>query len=217
LPASALAFYRSRVDNQARRWLDEGKAARDPQRLRRLVDEMFCSRFTEQALDLLGDLAFERGDFDEADHWWRLLAPPASERDSPGQADELLFPDSHMDPARIRAKQMLTILFRGRPEAARAELQAFRQIDAAASGDLAGRSGNYADIVAGLIETEGLLLPALRRGIRFLAPLGCVSLRSRARMAPPGRSPCSPLFPNARWRRGANTPCKMHRHSPGIR
>jgi outer membrane protein assembly factor BamB len=154
MPAAALAIYRARADNQAKQWLDEGKATRDPQLLRRLVDESFCSRFTDQALDLLGDLAFERGDFDEADHWWRLLALPGSEPQGQGQADELTFPDPRVDPARVRAKQIVSLLFRGQPVAATAELEAFRQRHAAAAGDLAGRSGNYADIVAELIARE---------------------------------------------------------------
>src|SRR6266446_4275760 len=53
LPADALRLYRGRVDSQAKKWLEEGSAARDAVLLRRIVDESFCSQFSEQALELL--------------------------------------------------------------------------------------------------------------------------------------------------------------------
>ncbi|HZY88979.1 MAG TPA: hypothetical protein VFE78_29410, partial [Gemmataceae bacterium] len=71
LPPEALRLYRDRVEPQARKWLAEAAATRDAALLRKVVDEAFCSRSGERALDLLGDLAFERGRFDEAEGWWR--------------------------------------------------------------------------------------------------------------------------------------------------
>src|SRR5262245_29865319 len=70
LPPAALRLYRNRVDGQARKWLEEGQAGRDTKLLRRIVEEAFCSRATDAALDTLGDLAFERGFFEEAERWW---------------------------------------------------------------------------------------------------------------------------------------------------
>ena len=61
LPPSALRTYRSRVDTQAKKLLDQAKAGYDAVLLRRIVEESFCSRPAEQAIDSLGDLAFERG------------------------------------------------------------------------------------------------------------------------------------------------------------
>jgi len=150
LPPDALRLYRGRVDSQAKKWLDEGAAAHAPAVLQRLVDECFCSQFTEQALDLLGDLAFERGAFDEAEHWWQMLAVPASRADAgPPVKDALLFPDPHLDVARVRAKQLLAQLFRGAPDFA-LELQDFGARHSTAAGHLAGRDGNFADILKGL-------------------------------------------------------------------
>src|SRR5438093_1486788 len=79
-----------------------------------VADEAFCSRPAERALDLLGDLAFERGDFDEAESWWRLLVPPAGVK--PDAKDDLAYPDPRGDRALIRAKQFLARLFRGPDE-----------------------------------------------------------------------------------------------------
>ncbi|HEV3116264.1 MAG TPA: PQQ-binding-like beta-propeller repeat protein, partial [Gemmataceae bacterium] len=133
---------------QAKKWLDEGSATRDGTLLRRLADESFCSRFTEQALDLLGDLAFERGAFADAEHWWQMLARPASYAASPTAVRDLLvYPDPHLDIAQVRAKELLARLFLGELTSFQHELPAFQVKHGAASGHLAGRDGNYVDIL----------------------------------------------------------------------
>jgi outer membrane protein assembly factor BamB len=160
LPPETLRPYRTRVDPQAKKWLDQGAADRDAVPLRRVVEEAFCSRPAETALDLLGDLAFERGRFHEAERWWRMLALPASEAaaragqpppwSKAGAAPpnlELLYPDPKTDVARARAKQILALLFLSDSGAAKAELEAFRDLHPQAEGHLAGRKGNYADIL----------------------------------------------------------------------
>src|SRR5262249_54826318 len=119
LPAEQLAAYRNRVDTQARKWFDLGAAERDVRLLRRVVDEAFCSRPGERALDLLGDLAFERGEFGEAERWWRMIVAPAVHEAAAGEAKaarpELVYPDQQLDAARVQAKQLLArIYFRDR-------------------------------------------------------------------------------------------------------
>jgi outer membrane protein assembly factor BamB len=161
LPPEALRPYRTRVDPQAKKWLEQGIADHDVRPLQRVVDEAFCSRPTEAALDLLGDLAFERGDFAEAGRWWRMLALPASEAAARAKEPpsprwvrgntprlDLLYPDPQSDVARARAKQILAMLFRGEADAAKTELEAFRALHPKAEGHLAGRRGNYADTLA---------------------------------------------------------------------
>jgi outer membrane protein assembly factor BamB len=148
LPGPALEIYRRRVDLQARRWLRQGTAERDVGLLRRIVDEAFCSRPCEQALDLLGDLAFEQGDFARAGRWWRLLAVPASEAKLKERPDlGQWFPDPQGDLARVRAKQILASIFQGDLSAAASELEAFEKVHPRAEGHLAGRRGNYAIIL----------------------------------------------------------------------
>ncbi len=142
LPPEARALYRQRVDAQARKWLDEGRAGRDAAPLRRLVDQAFCCSFADQALDLLGDLAFERGALEEAERWWRLLAPAPD-----GPAAPLAFPDPKGDLAQARAKQLLARLFTGRLDGFRDDLEQFRRHHDSAEGHLAGRAGNYAAIL----------------------------------------------------------------------
>jgi outer membrane protein assembly factor BamB len=146
LPPDALKLYRARVDEPARKRLEQATPTRDEPLLRRLVDEAFCSRPAEQALDWLGDLAFERGDFAEAERYWGLLAL------SPTQAvaakdkkttPSLVYPDPQADVALIRAKQILALLFRGDQAAAAEELKAFQALHPKSEGPFAGRNGNY--------------------------------------------------------------------------
>jgi outer membrane protein assembly factor BamB/tetratricopeptide (TPR) repeat protein len=162
LPPAVLSRYRDRVDASAAKLLAEGRSKRDARLLRRVVDESFPSRSTDQALDLLGDLAFERGDFDLAIHWWRLIVRPASDQGPARGAPslELLFPDPHVDVARIRAKQLLAELYRGNRAGIVDELRAYRKLHGAATGDFAGRVGKFADTLQALADRPGPLFPA---------------------------------------------------------
>jgi outer membrane protein assembly factor BamB/tetratricopeptide (TPR) repeat protein len=197
LPPAALRLYRDRVEPQARKWLEQGTATRDVRLLRRVVDEAFCSRAAEKALDLLGDLAFERGRFEEAEAWWRLLAPlPRAKKAEGDPATGLAYPDPQGDPARAQAKQLLARLFIEvrRPAAPggsagwAGDLKAFRGRYPEAEGALAGRTGLYADLLEGVGQkgltpadpgwttfggsaTRGLVVPAPPRLLERLGQM----------------------------------------------
>ena len=142
LPAEALALYRKNIDASARKALELALRGPEAALLARLVDEAFCSRSTPPALDRLGDLAFERGRFAEAEAWWRLLAPLSSDRD-----DTLAYPGPPAALAeRVRAKQLLARLFAGQTGFEN-DLARFRKDHPKAEGELAGRKGKYADIL----------------------------------------------------------------------
>jgi len=155
-PPHALTLYQKRVDVLAERLFREGQTNRDTKILQRLVNDLFCSRFGDRALDLLGDLAFERGDFALAVRWWRLLALPAAEAHRVTTAT-LLYPGARLDLARVRAKFILARAFAGEHEQAERELQSFRGLHGAARGRLAGKEGEYAAIVEEVIRR----LPAM--------------------------------------------------------
>lgn len=167
LPAEALRLYRQRYESQAGKKLQQAQAERDIPQLCKLVEDAFCTRAAEKAIDLLGDLAFERGRFEEAEEWWRLLAPPPDARSRSNrqrkQGDaSLVYPDLSLDPARVQAKQLLAQLFedsaahtsdsRSADDEWTAALEAYRQRHAKAEGTLAGRKGRYADLLQRLAE-----------------------------------------------------------------
>lgn len=144
LPADALKGLRDRIDEPARNLFEAGRTARDPKPLRELLDRYFVSRSAEPALLLLGELAFERGDFAAAERYWRALLPPASDT-------ALSFPQPTVDPARVSALGLLAALFAGDVDRVTAELPAFRKNHPTAAGRLAGTDGNYAETLAKLL------------------------------------------------------------------
>jgi outer membrane protein assembly factor BamB len=161
LPPEGLRLYRARVEPQARKWLEEAAATRDAALLRKVVDEAFCSRAAETALDRLGDFAFERGRFAEAEGWWRALAPmDGGARKEGGSDGELFYPDPQGAP-RALAKQLLARLFRGDAGFER-DLETFRARHGKAEGTLGGRKGAYADLLRAL-AAERKKPPALPR------------------------------------------------------
>lgn len=141
LPANTLATFRRRIDEPARKLLDAGRTARAPRPLEELLERYFVSRPAEDALLLLGELAFERGDFPAAERHWRKLLP-----DDP--TEELKYPEPKTDPAGVKARLILCRLFAGDATAAEAELAKFRTAHPKASGPLAGGNGPYADTLA---------------------------------------------------------------------
>lgn len=144
LPPDALKGLRDRIDEPARKLYEAGRAARDPKPLRALLDRYFVSRSAEPALLLLGELAFERGEFAAAERYWRTLLPPASDT-------ALSFPQPATDPAAVRARAILAAIFGGEIERAAAEWQEFQAKHPAAAGRLAGTDGKYADTLAKLL------------------------------------------------------------------
>lgn len=148
LPAADLKAYRARIDVPAAKLLAEGIQSRDPRPLRTLLDLYFASRPAEEALARLGDLAFERGEFRLAESYWRRLLPGTP-------ASELPFPDPTADrEPTLRARAILAAIFQGESERAAAELAEFRKKFPTATGRLAGREGNLADVLAQVLAAK---------------------------------------------------------------
>jgi outer membrane protein assembly factor BamB len=161
LPPAQLKEYRRLVDHRARGWLEDGKAERDVQALWRVIDEAFCSSAGAEALDHLGDILFERGRYAEAELVWQQIIGPRSEisgnaLSSPAcRFGSLLYPDSSLDPARMRAKRLLTLLFRNDHESFARGLTEFEKEKSRAEGKLAGRTGRYVDLLRGIARDQG--------------------------------------------------------------
>ncbi|HEY7329979.1 MAG TPA: PQQ-binding-like beta-propeller repeat protein [Gemmataceae bacterium] len=153
LPAEALNLYRQRYENQAQKKLQQAQAERDVLQLRKIAEDSFCTRAAEKAIDLLGDLAFERGRFEEAEEWWRLLAPlPDARRDAGTRGLALVYPNATLDAARVQAKQLLARLFQGADSEWMSALESYGQRYAKVEGSLAGQKGRYVDLLQKLVE-----------------------------------------------------------------
>ncbi|HZW33292.1 MAG TPA: PQQ-binding-like beta-propeller repeat protein, partial [Isosphaeraceae bacterium] len=154
LPAEARAVYRNRVDGLAEGWYRQGAARRDTGLLRRVIDRAFCSSWGDDALELLGDLAFLDGRFGEAlAMYGRLVA------DRPDDPTVLVHPDPSVDLARVAAKTWLCRAAGENPPTKR-DLEEFARRYAGAAGSLAGRKGSYATILAEALAADHLQPPA---------------------------------------------------------
>jgi len=153
LPADTLKAYQNRLEEPAKKLLDAGRRDRDPAPLRQLLDRYFISRPAEEAILLLGELLFERGDFRAAEQAWRLLLPTTS-------AEELSYPSPKTDPALVKAKLLSAAIFAGDLGRAKADATLFAKEHPKASGRLAGTDGVYTDTIAKLLAAP----PEVRDG-----------------------------------------------------
>jgi outer membrane protein assembly factor BamB len=180
MPPEGLALYRSRVDSLARRWFEQGVAGRDAKLLRRVVDQFFVSSSGDAALNILGEMALERGDYQEARRCWERISPelqaPNGEplwlslrsgaADSKPQTNSgdratkgstvharpwLVYPDTKLNLADIRARLLLTSIMEGSLARARVELADFNRRHPTAKGRMAGREGLYSESLARLL------------------------------------------------------------------
>ena len=158
LPAEVRAMYRSRVDAQAGRWYGQGAADRDKSALRRVVSQAFCSSWGDDALDLLGDLAFQEGQFAEALAAYEQLVPDRS-----GGPRTLVHPDPSVDLGRVAAKKLLCRAAIGEHPPTPAELEALAA-EHPEPALFVGRRGPLARLVAEAIRDDHLSPPAQADG-----------------------------------------------------
>jgi len=144
------------MDEKIKRWWQEAESSRDELLLRRIVNEALCSRYAGRVLDLLGDIAFERGDLDEAEHWWQRIAPLSGGND--GGSLRLVLPDANVDVARVRAKQALLPLMRGELSKFRDAIRVLESLHTDATGLLAGVNGRYVQALQSLARAPDQLV-----------------------------------------------------------
>ncbi len=159
LPPEARGLYRARVDAQAELWYRQGLETRDRSLLRRVVDQTFCSSWGDDALDLLGDLAFQEGQFAEALAAYTQLVP---ERAVAGAG--LAHPDPSVDLTRVLAKKLLCRAAIGEHPPSPDEMVAFAQAHPEDSTSFAGRKGPIARDLFEAVRGDHLGPPAQADG-----------------------------------------------------
>ena len=151
LPPTALETYRQLADPAAKQWFEDGLARRDPQRLQMVVNQAFCSRYGDDALLALGDIALEAGDASRARSYWERIL--GTEAESTTGATRLAYPDTDLNLAEVHARIVLVSLLEGAPQRAKWELEHSHPLLSAATGRLAGRSGNYFELLSKLVDS----------------------------------------------------------------
>ena len=147
LPPDGLAVIRQAIDGSARQTFEEAFRGRDEAGLRSIVRDSFAARAAEESLLTLGQWAWESGDTTSArENWERLIPLPRATK--LGTLPPILrYPDSHVDCANVLARLVMCSIVEGDFERSSAERAAFRRMYAKASGQLAGKSGNLADLL----------------------------------------------------------------------
>ena len=192
---AGLAEYRNRIDGQAAEWLADGQANLDEVPLRRIVERAFNSSSGDDALWLLGELAFERGQYAQARQQWQLLVPPRPTTADGPEADEapvyLTYANPDIEAASVMARLVLCSIFEGDARRAELELTVFQTLHPDAEGSLAGQSGKLADLLTTLFE-EGREWPSVRTD----------AFRNPTFAAQPNRSPSpvgEPVINDVAW------------------
>lgn len=158
----ALAAYRRLVDPLAERWLKEGREQHRPALLRRVVDESWASRWGDDAALSLGDEALSRGELTTARYWWERTGLGFHSRAKAIGEVSPFYPDSDLQPADVRARLLLASILAGDSEQVAAELKIFREQHATDVGTIAGRRGNYLELLTALSE-QAKTWPPLQR------------------------------------------------------
>ncbi len=184
LGAEGLAVYRQRVDPAAKARYAEARESGDRELLEQLVGDQFASSVTDDALWLLGELAFEDGDFVAAREAWRMLVPSTAFATSPDEpvippAYEV-YPDPQFALADVRARLILCSIHSGELDRAGRELARYRADHGEARGRLAGQDGLWIDLLSAELtladetesqatnRTDGALAGLLNSGCRTL-------------------------------------------------
>ena len=147
LPSEGLAVYRRKIDPQARQWFEAGKRQRDETAVRKVLRHAFVSSYGDDALDLLGEWAWERGEIAAARSYWEQVFPLSQKVVSSEPLLVLRYPDTDLDRAELLARLILCSLAEGSFPRAELERKAFKRLHPDAQGALAGRQGKLAEIL----------------------------------------------------------------------
>src|SRR5262249_7961345 len=113
MPPEGLKQYRAKIDSQARRWFESARDQRDEEGLGKVVRQAVFSSYGDDALLLLGEIAWEQGAIARARSCWEKLVPSASPPAAGEPPVVLKFPDCDVDPALIEARLVLCSLMQG--------------------------------------------------------------------------------------------------------
>jgi outer membrane protein assembly factor BamB len=150
LPKAGLSSYRKRIDPQTKRWFETGRDDHDTALLQRVIRRGFASSYGDDALQLLGDLAWQRGEIGVARSLWTRILPLTPADDETAPLLVLRYPDSDLDTPSLLARLVLCSLAEEDRDRTARELALFRERFPNAEGLLAGRSGKLVDILQAL-------------------------------------------------------------------
>ena len=146
-PKPQLLQYRALVDPIAESWYQKALAERNDQLLQRIVDQHFCSTWTDDSLFALGELALQRGDPTTARNAWLRISPKLDPT-----SQQLAYPDTDLPLATVQARLTLVSIRQGDWHRAEQELSQLKENYPTAKGRLAGRDRPLAEYLSTLLQ-----------------------------------------------------------------
>jgi outer membrane protein assembly factor BamB/tetratricopeptide (TPR) repeat protein len=143
MPPAGRKVFREQVDPLMKKYFEAGSSTRDEELLKRVVQQGFASSYGDDALLLLGDLAWEKGNWSLARGYWERILPPVEG----SEIGVMAYPDSDLEVALIRARLILGSLAERNVARARRELREFTTRHPDAQGTLLGHKGKLAEIL----------------------------------------------------------------------
>lgn len=163
-PPAGLAVYREKHNAQAKQWLEQGLATRNPALLEKVVQQAFVSRSGDEALFWLGEWAWDHGNFSAARDYWRKLLKLPNPPDAGQPQPVLRYPDSTRSQAEVISRIVLCHLMEGNRQLAERWLAYLEKQHPEARGHLAGREGVLVEVLKTVLEKS--------RGWNFPEPQG---------------------------------------------
>jgi len=128
LPPQGMRMYRSLYDPPAGRLLELAEETHDEGVLREIIERYFHTRYGDKALNLLGTILFDRGEFSQAARcWWRILRA---------------YKDSDLAPAVVLAKTAVAHHYADEQRAAQEALELLKTRYSDTQAVLGGTSRN---------------------------------------------------------------------------
>ncbi|MEX1232804.1 MAG: PQQ-binding-like beta-propeller repeat protein [Planctomycetaceae bacterium] len=144
-PPEGRLVLQKRLDPQAQLWFRDWEQSHDPEHLQKIVKQAYASQFGDQALWMLGERAWEQGDYHAARSWWSQLLPPEATPPFVAEPIDYRYPRPRYPPAEVLARIVLCRVFEGEASQSAFERGEFRRLFPAAEGTLAGIAGKLAD------------------------------------------------------------------------
>ncbi|MGF1582132.1 MAG: PQQ-binding-like beta-propeller repeat protein [Gemmataceae bacterium] len=149
LQKEQLQDYQATVEVLARKALEQGTATHSRSVLREAVRDFYAHPATAQALRLLGDLAFEKGDFGAAKQWWALLGPMDESVPS-----RLIHPARQLDLGEVQARWVLATLFQGNQYRADKKIRSLKKLHPRVTLRLGGKQVNALDALENWMKRD---------------------------------------------------------------
>ena len=147
LPPEGLQIYRQQLDPILKPMFEAGRDTADEALLVKVLQQGYCCSFADEALLLLGDLAWNAGEVWRARSFWEQILPPPRPNALGEPVIWLGYPDTDLDLGLIMARLILCTIQSGDFFQVRRELAAFAEQYPEAEGHLAGRQGNLSKIL----------------------------------------------------------------------